>query len=187
MNSPAEFALLGKNSQENYNSALQPWFMQDSTPSPEIIKNSEEVNEMLTLVPLPMYLVNFYKYIGSARVEYYFGVWTLMSLKNILTRYNIFKEHSQNDVIDFASMSVGGGFCVVASLDPSDNKIFFRNDGGNNGWAREEHWNFIKSYKPLINDKLDFIQWTRLINGKTSWLNELQGYIVNLDYKLVNN
>ena len=65
MNSPKEFALIGKNSQENYNSTLQPWFQQDATPSPKIIKNVEEVNEMLRQVPLPMYLLNFYKHIFS--------------------------------------------------------------------------------------------------------------------------
>ena len=184
MNSLREFAQLGTYSNENYNSAQQPFFAQDSRPPPEITKNLVEVNTLLTKLPLPRYLVDFYRHIGSARVEYYFGIWTLMSLKNIVERYNIFKDHSQNSVIDFARMYISGGHIVVAALDPSDDKIFFRNDGGSNGFDRSSHWEFIKSYKPLYNDKVCFSEWVRLISGKTSWFDGLDGYIVNLGYKV---
>ena len=184
MNSPKDLSLLGKYSHENYNSGRQAFFIQDHLPCAEIIPNMTEVNKYINNVPLPKYLVDFYRYIKNARVEYYFGVWTLMSLKNIEERYTIVKSEGQTRVIDFAFMGIGGGHNVVASIDPKDNKIFFRNDGGNNMYEREDHWNFIKNYNPRINDKLDFNEWLKLVTGNSVWSEDINRYIVNLPYKI---
>ena len=39
------------------------------------------------------------------------------------------------------------GHCKAAFYDPQTNMIYYRNDGGSNGWDREERYEALKSYK----------------------------------------
>ena len=88
------------------------------------------------------------------------------------------KELEQHRVIDFSLLYIGMGHIIVASIDPIDNKVFFRRDGGSNGFDRVANWDFIKNYTPKIDSKYDFSKWLNLANGIIDWT-ELEMYLVN--------
>lgn len=186
MISPKQLTRIGNFSRSDYNSTCIGFFQQDTSAPPSINENLEEVRNIIQNVPVPQYLIDFWTHIKSAHVEYYFGKWTLMSLKNIYERYTLIQKCGQTRVIDFAFMYNGMGYIIVAAYDPKYDKIFFREDGGNNSHTRSIHWNFIKKYIPLINDTIDFSEWVHLATGKNVWGNGIERYVVNLPYKLIN-
>lgn len=105
---------------------------------------------------MPTALKNMYKLIGNPNIEYYFGDWILMSLVNVQERSEVMENPN---VVDFAIRYAGMGHVVVCSYDPRDGKIFFRRDGGSNGYERNDRWNFIKSYQPESDKKRDIGEW----------------------------
>ena len=173
-----KFILKGKHSEEGYNSIQKAFFIQSKNNSEEIRADIDSVNEILIEMPMPLFLIDFYRTIKNPNIEYYYGNWTLFSLINIKDRYNIMKEIEQYRVIDFSMLYLGLGHIIVASFDPIDNRIFFRRDGGANGFERIENWNFIKEYKPEVESKLDFSEWINLAKGKMTWM-ELETYLIN--------
>ena len=68
-------------------------------------------------------------------------------------------QEGNMNVVDFAIRYIGMGHIVACSYDPSDGKIFFRRDGGSNGYERADNWSFIKSYKPEVEKKHDINVW----------------------------
>ena len=119
-----------------------------------------ETNNILeNLINMPLQLRKMYKVIGNPHIEYYFGEWILQSLANVQDRLNIMLQEGNGNVVDFALRYCGMGHIVICSYDPEDGKIFFRRDGGGNGYERANNWNFIKSYKPVDNKKYNISVW----------------------------
>ena len=81
-------------------------------------------------------------------MEYYFNNWTLMSLDTLGKHFDAKEADGQKRVIDFAHHYLGMGHCIVCSVDVEDKKIFFRRDGGSNGYEREACYNEILDYEP---------------------------------------
>ena len=69
------------------------------------------------------------------------------------------------------------GHCIVCALDPRDKQIFYRHDGGSNGWEREHNYNKILEYDPNNNKKYEFNNWINLTKNI-----ELTAYDVNEHY-----
>jgi len=178
MNHVIEFVMKGRPGEEGYTSTQNPFFAQSRENVGEISNNIQHVNELLEEISLPLFLIDFYRQIKNHIIEYYYGNWILYSLTNIKKQYRIMKELEQHRVIDFSLLYIGMGHIIVASIDPIDNKVFFRRDGGSNGFDRVANWDFIKNYTPKIDSKYDFSKWLNLANGIIDWT-ELEMYLVN--------
>tara|TARA_Y100001970_G_C14208621_1_gene845555 strand:- start:865 stop:1464 length:600 start_codon:yes stop_codon:yes gene_type:complete len=159
----------GRASKENSNCVKLPFFSQNHEKDENEVNNFKlnETNRILDFfVDMPIQLKNMYRIIGNPHIEYYFGEWILHSLINVQERLNIMLQEGNFNIVDFAVRNCGMGHCVICSYDPVDRKIFFRRDGGSNGYERVDNWNFIKSYKPDSEKKHNFSLWLDKIENE---------------------
>lgn len=172
----------GKQSEEDAD-LVNSLFQQNKAENPDPKSNFKtvEANKILDNFPnMPFELKCIYKVIGNPFVEYYFNNWTLRSLKHVDDRFKVMKEEGNNErIVDFSVRYCGMGHCVVCSYDTKDGKIFYRRDGGSNGWDRKFNWEFISKYVPEDEKKYNFMRWITYIkndDGKNSepwkWLTE---------------
>lgn len=126
-----------------------------------------KVNKFLNYITVPKGLKELFQIIGATDVEFYWDKWTLFSMDQIEARFEVYRKHEQFRVIDFAQAYLGMGHVVVVAFDPADLTIFFRRDGGSNGWDRDCNWNRIKNYTPQKQDTREFSTWIDLVNNKT--------------------
>lgn len=167
----------GKGSVENSNCVKLPFFSQNHEEDENKVNNFKlkETNRILEIFNgMPIQLKKIYRIIGNPHIEYYFGEWNLYSLINVQKRLNLMLQEINFNIVDFAVRNCGMGHCIICSYDPIDGKIFFRRDGGSNGYERVDNWNFIKSYKPECGKKHTF----------SLWLNKVEKeYIREVEYK----
>ena len=90
-----------------------------------------------------------------------------MSLNDIYKQYTELKKENQDRIISFAFAYLGMGHIIMISYDPETKKIYYRRDGGSNGWDREFNYKFIIKYVPQINDGVLFNDWLTNIKNKT--------------------
>ena len=151
----------GKQSEEDAD-LVNSLFQQNTkeNPSDKDSFKTNESNKVLDKFPnMPFELRCIYKVIGNPFVEYYFGSWTLRSLKHVEERFDVMKEANNERIVDFGIRYCGMGHCVVCSYDSKDGKIFFRRDGGSSGWDRKYNWEFISKYVPEDEKKQNFMKW----------------------------
>lgn len=146
----------GKPSKELYKSSNQPFFTKNYSNGDY---EKTDISKILEKYNLPIKLKKIYELISNPNIEYYLGDWTLISLNSLEEFFKIKKENGQERVIDFAHFYFGMGHCLVVSVDPEDSKIFYRRDGGSNGYERVEKFNKIIKYIPDDKDKYDFNYW----------------------------
>lgn len=156
----------GTCSHPEHNSVSEPFFNQRVAIHGAMGCDAYGINKFLDFLPLPHELETLFKLIGRTDVEYYWDNWTLFSTQHMEERVLLYRKHGQYNVIDFAHISMGMGHAIVAAIDPIDRKIFFRRDGGSNGYDREKNWNAILNYKPEDTDKHEFSRWFELVEGK---------------------
>ena len=148
----------------NHESNIEP-FMATQVDT-EIIENIEKLEEKINLIDTGLSddIKKFYRSIKSSTQEIYVKEWTLFSIDNI---YNMLLKHRENNIhiTDIGLKYCGMGHCKVAFYDPQTNMIYYRHDGGSNGWDREERYNALKSYKSDSNNTgLTFDNFLKQIN-----------------------
>ena len=179
----------GSASNEGNNCAINISFSRYPRPDQKNINNFKtiETNQILeTLTFIPIQLKNMYKIISNPNIEYYFGEWILMSLKKLKDRVDLMLQEGNLSVIDFGMRYCGMGHCVICSYDSTDGKIFFRRDGGSNGYERVDNWNFIKSYKPEYEKKHNFSIWLNKVKNEYETASNEQPWLYLQDPLLVN-
>ena len=162
-----DFLLLGKPSSENYDSIQQPFFTKDANVEVNKKYDTEEIDAILEKYSFPDLLRNIYRSIGNKLVEYYYKDWVLISLENIEKRVNIYRGDGQRRVVDFAHKYYGMGHCIVASFDIEDKKIFYRRDGGANGYERAANYRTMVEYTPKEEHKCEVMDWLWYINSES--------------------
>ena len=126
-----------------------PFLIQKSQEKGSVGFNTPEVNKILIEeVPIDGPLKWLYQIIGNPDVEMYFKNWTLLSLNKVKEQYKIKVENSQTRAIDFAIAYAGMGHVVVCSYDPQLSKIYYRHDGGSNGYECDDRFKFSIEYVP---------------------------------------
>lgn len=154
----------GSKSQPGADITKQPFFAADPNPGDAAVGfDTPKVNALLTTNNMQMHIPDelkmIYRILGDPTTEFYFKHWTLLSLQKVVDRYNLVKADGQSRVVDFAIKYGGMGHCVVCAYDPEDGRIFYRHDGGSNGWDREANYEFIKGYTPIADKKFSFQHW----------------------------
>ena len=175
----AEFAIRGKKGESSYDSTQVPFFIQTPEEKSSGVQGFKlmETNQVLERITetmkdtedFPPRLKRLYKVISDPSVEFYFDQWTLFPLKKVEERRNFLVDNGQTRTIDFAYLGMGMGHVVVACFDTKDQKVFYRRDGGSNGYEREANVKYAKDFNPDsdCNDlKFSFLEWMKDVKNK---------------------
>jgi hypothetical protein len=160
----SEFVKLGQCGAKDHRAVNAP-FMGAATPSekeeaaPQPLAQGERIEQMLERVPLPSELCKVYRVIDRPHCEYIFGQWILMSLQHVHDQYNIRVSHDQRRAVDFAIQYMGLGHCDVCSYDPEQKRIFYRGDGGSNGFDVSRNFEHANTYVPPAETTHPFGHW----------------------------
>ena len=155
------FVQLGVHGRADHDSTMAPFMIPDLTAdAPEGGTELRATNELLKRVPLAPELRRVYQVIASPSCELVFGSWILMSLQKVCDRYELLRDqHGQSRAIDFAFIYAGMGHCTVCSYDPEENQVYYRADGGGNGYEREDHFSFACRYVPRADECHPLEHW----------------------------
>ena len=151
----------GSLSKSEYDSTNSP-FMQQNNHSTEIKYNSISDER---LINFPVLLAAIYKTIGDDSVEFNYGNWTFLGLKNIEKRTQIYQKDDQHKLVDIGIKYHGMGFCYVCSINIDSKMICFRIDGGSNDWDRENNYKIFTKMVPDINKEINFDTFISKINN----------------------
>lgn len=100
-----------------------------------------------------------FELLGDAEREIYIGEWTIMSLKQCMERYNEFCKEGQKDVFDIGYRYMGLGHIEMISCDLKSHLLFYRPDGGSNGYDRYDNYQNILKNGPDKYEKFFFTKW----------------------------
>jgi len=173
---------VGKKGDIDHDSVMAPFFSQspdNSDTQDQLDFLTAKVNDLVTTSNIPPPLARLYKIMGHPAREYYFGDWIFMSLDKIITMKNAKEKEGQMNVVDFAVLYMGMGHCIIAAMDPRDDKIFYRHDGGSNGWEREDNFKNIVKYESNNGQKFSFKHWMNLTKMK-----ETNPFDINKQYSV---
>ena len=84
-----------------------------------------------------------YEIIGNPDIEVYIGEWTILSLNRAMESYEQLCKDGQESVFDVAFQYRGLGHIRVLACDLENHLLFYRPDGGSNGWDREANYKKI--------------------------------------------
>lgn len=140
--------------QEDHDSCQQPFFLEsrDEEFNPATITGNsaftQQVHTMADEVKLPQLLRCAYLLLGSSSREFQYKGWTWLSVDKMLARKREYEKVGQTRVFDLAIQYIGMGHVYVLTLDTQTGRVFRRNDGGGNGYERDDYWKFIQSFDP---------------------------------------
>jgi len=145
----------GTISTNNYTSSDKQSFMKNSIESFKQyydlkLKIPENVNNNVKLI---------YEIFGNEQKEIYLDKWTIMSLEEALKRYEELCKQGQNNVFDIGYRYLGMGHIEMISCDLQSHLLFYRPDGGSNGWDRINNLNELIQKGSTPYDKFHFYKW----------------------------
>ena len=148
----AAFLATGVLGRAGHDSASVPFMRsaaaEDATEAPSA-SAAIDLGEHLAEVDLPPRVRALFDAIGDPTREYLFNHWTLLSLDFIRKRVRTLRDaHGQEDVVDFAMSYAGMGHVVVCAYSPSTQQIFYRVDGGANGYEQDHSHRLLVAYTP---------------------------------------
>jgi hypothetical protein len=100
-----------------------------------------------------------FELLGDPEREIYIGEWTIMSLKQCMERYNEFCKEHRNDVFDIGYRYMCLGHIEMISCDLKTHLLFYRPDGGSNGYDRYDNYQNILKNGPDKYEKFFFTKW----------------------------
>ena len=166
------FMQMGKKGNDNYDSTQQPFCLtQVDKTTKNVSKNHlKYINNVCQKWNMPSKLHKLYQLINSPQSEYIFPSskiecqnWVLLSLLSVEKKHKIFIDNNQKRVIDFSYIYMGMGYVMVCSFDPETQQIFYRYDGGPNGYEAEDNWNKIIKYIPNKKNLFDISHWFKVV------------------------
>ena len=136
--------------------------------------------ETMTLsIPLSNELKQLYRMISSQDKEYVINDWAIMSLNDVCNNYEIMKEYTNNQIVDFAILYIGMGHYYMCAYDSKTFSYFLRRAGGSNSYDREINFSFFCNYIAQLEKHFDFQYLLDIFKGINS--------IYSSDFKIVNN
>ena len=133
----------------------------------------KNIETMFTNIPICDDLKLLYFLIGDTTKEYNINDWNIFSLNEVCENYELMKSFTNNQIVDFAYMSIGMGHVLICAYDSKTASFFIRRSGGSNSFDREINFDFFCNYKAQ-EDKHDNFQYILdIFNGKYN-LNDLK-------------
>ena len=144
-----------KISSENYDSTEQPFFMGNKANDFKVHYKSplnipHKLNRNITLI---------YNILGDPTKEIYIGEWTIFSFNKAMEHYNALCKDGQSNVFDIGYKYEGMGHITVIACDLETHLLFYRPDGGSNGYDRMDNYNNVIKKSTSEYDKFYFSKW----------------------------
>lgn len=157
-----------KISKGEHDCTQEPFFNRDEGEDFDIdFKQIDDVPEGLN------YSVRLlFEIIGAPEKEVYIGPWTIMSYNKCMENYKTYCENGQKIVFDVALMYIGMGHVIVLSCDLDTHMLFYRRDGGSNGWDREANFKDLLKYDGTMNEQFFFNKWFFNLDESNKILNK---------------
>ena len=146
-----------KMSQKNYESSREPFFLMNQANDYQ--DNYESIPELPEALNRHFKLL--YEIVGNPEVEIYIGEWTLMSLNEALEKYKQYCSDGQSTIFDIGFRYLGMGHIEVLSCNLYNHLLFYRRDGGSNGWDREANYKELIEFKYQKYEYLYFTEWLK--------------------------
>lgn len=142
-------------SNDDYNSSNKAFFSQNKNNKFNIDYN------IIEGIPdsLNRNIITLYRILGSKNKELYLSEWTLMSINNALKRYDELCKLNRKDIFDIGYKYEGMGHITVLSCDLNSHLLFYRPDGGSNGYDREDNLNNLIKNGSSNYKKFFFSEW----------------------------
>ena len=154
-----EFLKNAKMSRMGYDSTQGPFFKPDKKEDFHMNhKNLPEIPESLN-----RHIKVMYEIIGDPNIEIYLGEWTFLSLHKSLQNYRQYCDDDQKNVFDIGFRYLGLGHLEILSCDLTNHLLFFRRDGGSNGWDREDNYRDLMNYKTGDSEYMYFHELKKII------------------------
>ena len=145
-------------SENNYNSLRVPFFQQNKEK-----KFSIDFQEFENHTPIPEGLNRniklIYRILGNPNKEIYLNEWTILSYKDAFEQYKDYCNKGQKNIFNIAYRYLGMGHVEVLSCDLITHLLFYRKDGGSNGYDREINYNDIIKNGANNYKKFYFSNW----------------------------
>lgn len=145
-------------SENNYNSVKKAFFLQNKKE-----KIAIKITKFNKITTLPEGLNNniklMYSIINNYNFEIYLGDWTVLSLDEAINQYKDYCDNGQTNVFNIAIRYAGLGHVEVLSCDLTSHCLFYRRDGGSNGYDRKYNYNEILNYNSDKYNQLSFSDW----------------------------
>ena len=165
---------------KNYDSTINAFFRKNVTDdindhnSLNILDN-KNLNYIIKLknLNLPKNIEDFFINHNAYESEIYINNYTFISIKKILELYELYKKDNITNIIDIGFIYKGMGWINVIYYNTKFNKLFFREDGGSNGFDRQINYNLMKEKSKINNIKdindlsYDFQEILNLINNNS--------------------
>ena len=142
-------------SEEGYDSTKKPFFLAGNIK--DFVMDYKQIDGIPQRLNRNIALI--YKIIGSPKKEVYIGNWTLLSLEKASERYEAFCKDGQKNVFDIGYRYMGMGHVEVISCDLETHLLFYRPDGGSNGYDREANYKDIVKDGATKYNKFYFSKW----------------------------
>jgi hypothetical protein len=159
----SDFVKLGRCGLPQHQSSDAPFMLAaaESDTEAAVAKPSynESVEKLLDEVPLPPELCRVYRVIARPACEYVFGMWILMSLEQAAEKYTIRVRQGQLRAVDFALRYEGLGHCQICSYDPTTKRVYYRADGGSNGFDVQRNCEHANSHVPTEDESRAVGHW----------------------------
>ena len=163
-----------RNSKPGYDSTMAPFFRQyrdndiDDIKSESIIPERDitsidTINNFNTICNSKE-IKDFYINNSGIDREIYLKEWTFFSIEKILSLDEHYKSLNIYNIIDLGYIYHGMGWVVVAFYYVTDKNIYFRMDGGSNGFDRIENFNRLKNIDKLLENNLTGIDFNAFID-----------------------
>lgn len=146
-----------KISSSNFNSSYMPFFSRSQNIEDFITKN----NTVNSNIPdsLNRNIKLMYQLLGDNEKEIYIGEWTIMTINEAINNYEKYCLHGQNKIFDIGYRYMGMGHIEMVSCDLDTHLLFYRPDGGSNGWDREANFKKVIDKGSSLYEKFFFNKW----------------------------
>lgn len=162
------------NSKRGYDSTMAPFFRQyrdndiDDIKSESIIPETDitsiDIIDKFTTMCNNKLIKDFYINNSGIDREIYLKEWTFFSIEKILSLDEHYKSLNIYNIIDLAYIYHGMGWVIVAFYYVTDKNIYFRMDGGSNGFDRIENFNRLKNIDKLLENNLTGIDFYNFLD-----------------------
>lgn len=142
----------------NHSSTQLPFFFRDINQV-DFIENTNNIERYNIPESLNRNIKLIFQLLGDPEKEIYIGGWTIMSLKECTERYNELSKKDRKDVFDIGYRYMGMGHIEMISCDLNNHLLFYRPDGGSNGWDRQDNYNNLINNGANNYEKFFFGKW----------------------------
>ena len=148
----------GTISSENYRSTSMPFFCSNYNQDFKLESISNKyIDKLPKSLNRNIYLI--YEIFGNPNKEIYLGEWTILSLKQAIKHYENYCNNNRKNIFDIGYRYIGLGHIESISCDLDSHLLFFRPDGGSNGYDRVFNYNQLIKYGSTSYTKFFFSDW----------------------------